>query len=41
MMAAQQTDCRLIDRLPPVRGRLRQNFPLSGFSWFRVAVHVG
>ena len=36
MMAAQQTDSRLIDRLPPVRGRLRENFPLSGFSWFRV-----
>ncbi len=36
MMAAQRTETRLIGRLPPVRGRLRENFPLSGFSWFRV-----
>lgn len=27
---------RLIDRLPPVRGRLSENVPLSGITWFRV-----
>ena len=26
---------RLIDRLPPVRGELRENAPLSGITWFR------
>ena len=27
---------RLIDRLPPVRGRLTENAPLAGITWFRV-----
>lgn len=27
---------RLIDRLPPVRGRLTEHAPLSGITWFRV-----
>ena len=27
---------RLIERLPPVRGRLTENAPLSGVTWFRV-----
>jgi UDP-N-acetylmuramate dehydrogenase len=27
---------RLIDRLPPVRGRLSENAALSGITWFRV-----
>ncbi len=27
---------RLLDRLPPVRGRYTENAPLSGITWFRV-----
>ena len=27
---------RLIDRLPPVRGRISENAPLAGVTWFRV-----
>ncbi len=27
---------RLIERLPPVRGRYTENAPLSGITWFRV-----
>ena len=27
---------RLIDRLPPVRGRVSENAPLAGVTWFRV-----
>jgi UDP-N-acetylmuramate dehydrogenase len=27
---------RLIERLPPVRGRLRENVPLAAVTWFRV-----
>ena len=27
---------RLIDRLPPVRGRLTENAPLAGITWFHV-----
>ena len=27
---------RLIERLPPVRGRLTENAPLAGITWFRV-----
>jgi UDP-N-acetylmuramate dehydrogenase len=27
---------RLLDRLPPVRGRTTQNAPLAGITWFRV-----
>ena len=26
----------LIERLPPVRGRYKENAPLSGITWFRV-----
>lgn len=29
-------DARLIDRLPQVRGRLTENAPLAGITWFRV-----
>lgn len=32
---ARRTD-RLIDRLPPVRGRLTQGAPLAAVTWFRV-----
>jgi len=35
MMAARY-DATLLDRLPPVRGRLTANASLAGFSWFRV-----
>lgn len=35
MMAARY-DTTLLDRLPPVRGRLTANASLAGFSWFRV-----
>jgi len=35
MMAARY-DTTLLDRLPPVRGRLTANAALAGFSWFRV-----
>ena len=31
-----RTAGRLIDRLPPARGRLRENAPLAGGLWFRV-----
>ncbi|MBL28748.1 MAG: UDP-N-acetylenolpyruvoylglucosamine reductase [Rhodospirillaceae bacterium] len=36
MMAAQRKEVSLIDRLPPVRGRLRENVPLAPMTWFRV-----
>ena len=42
MMPAAQTTGpaggrgRLIDRLPPVRGRLSEDVPLAGITWFRV-----
>jgi UDP-N-acetylmuramate dehydrogenase len=36
MMAAAPTSHRLIDRLPPVRGRLSENAPLAPVTWFRV-----
>ena len=36
MMAAQPTTNSLIDRLPPVRGRLTENADLSKVTWFRV-----
>lgn len=36
MMAVQPFDDRLIDRLPAVRGRLTENAPLAGTTWFRV-----
>ena len=35
MMAALRHK-RLIERLPPVRGRLTENAPLAGITWFRV-----
>jgi UDP-N-acetylmuramate dehydrogenase len=35
MMAAVRTP-RLIERLPEVRGRLTENAPLAGVTWFRV-----
>jgi UDP-N-acetylmuramate dehydrogenase len=35
MMTARQPQ-RLIDRLPAVRGRLTENAPLAGITWFRV-----
>ncbi len=35
MMAAHY-DTTLLDRLPPVKGRLTANAGLAGFSWFRV-----
>lgn len=36
MMAARRTSERLIERLPPVRGRLGENAPLAPITWFRV-----
>ncbi len=36
MMAAESTRARLIERLPPVRGRLSENAPLAQVTWFRV-----
>ena len=35
MMAAELTRARLIERLPPVRGRLSENAPLAQVTWFR------
>jgi UDP-N-acetylmuramate dehydrogenase len=35
MMTARRPQ-RLIDRLPAVRGRLAENAPLAGITWFRV-----
>ena len=36
MMAARQATPALIDRLPPVRGRLSAGAPLDRITWFRV-----
>ena len=36
MMAARRVSDRLIDRLPPVRGRLTADAPLAPITWFRV-----
>ncbi len=36
MMAAAMRPRGLIERLPPVRGRLTENAPLAGITWFRV-----
>jgi UDP-N-acetylmuramate dehydrogenase len=36
MMMAQRRIDSLIERLPPVRGRLRGNVPLAPSTWFRV-----
>lgn len=33
---ANGSGARLLDRLPPVRGRYSENAPLSGITWFRV-----
>ena len=35
MMAARRASGRLIERLPPVRGRLTENVPLAPITWFR------
>src|SRR5690606_8572386 len=34
--AAARREESLLDRLPPVRGRLSENAPLAGITWFRV-----
>ncbi len=36
MIAVAQRADRLLDRLPPVRGRLTENAPLAPITWFRV-----
>lgn len=36
MMAAERRTDRLIDRLPPVRGRLSEGSSLANVTWFRV-----
>lgn len=36
MIAARQRTDRLVDRLPPVRGRLTAEAPLAPVTWFRV-----
>jgi UDP-N-acetylmuramate dehydrogenase len=36
MMAAARTSERLIERMPPVRGRLSEQVPLAPITWFRV-----
>jgi UDP-N-acetylmuramate dehydrogenase len=36
MMAARRPSAHLIDRLPPVRGRLSADAPLAPVTWFRV-----
>jgi UDP-N-acetylmuramate dehydrogenase len=36
MMAARKTSARLLDRLPPVRGRIGEDAPLAALTWFRV-----
>jgi UDP-N-acetylmuramate dehydrogenase len=36
MMAASRADSHLIDRMPPVRGRLTADAPLADVTWFRV-----
>ncbi len=35
MMAARRASGGLIERLPPVRGRLTENVPLAPITWFR------
>ncbi len=35
-MAAKRFEMRLMDRLPPVRGRLTERAPLDRITWFRV-----
>jgi UDP-N-acetylmuramate dehydrogenase len=36
MMPKRAAEGRLVDRLPPVRGRLTENAPLAPVTWFRV-----
>ncbi len=36
MMPARKTTRRLLERLPPVRGRYAENVPLAPITWFRV-----
>lgn len=36
MLMAETHSSRLIERLPPVRGRLNEAAPLAGITWFRV-----
>jgi UDP-N-acetylmuramate dehydrogenase len=36
MMAARRADFRLVDRLPPVRGRYAEDVSLAAITWFRV-----
>jgi UDP-N-acetylmuramate dehydrogenase len=36
MMAARKASDRLLDRLPPVRGRMTENAPLASLTWLRV-----
>jgi UDP-N-acetylmuramate dehydrogenase len=36
MIMAQRRSRSLLERLPPVRGRLTENAPLAGTTWFRV-----
>ena len=36
MVDAKPPRTKLIDRLPPVRGRYSENAPLAGITWFRV-----
>jgi UDP-N-acetylmuramate dehydrogenase len=36
MMAAERIRERLVDRLPPVRGRITENAPLAPIAWLRV-----
>jgi len=40
MIAARVTPGRLIDRLPQVRGRYRENTDLARSTWFRVGGHA-
>ena len=40
MMAARATPARLIDRLPGIRGRYRENADLARITWFRVGGHA-
>jgi UDP-N-acetylmuramate dehydrogenase len=36
MLMTKPVETSLIDRLPPVRGRYRENAPLAAITWFRV-----
>ncbi|MGH6980766.1 MAG: FAD-binding protein, partial [Stellaceae bacterium] len=35
-MTARKTSDRLLDRLPPVRGRIAEDAPLAALTWFRI-----